>query len=156
MSSKMNSAIISKQCGERISVLVPWDKEVVEFFKTLNQRKWCPDKKEWSFPVMYLDSIHKMLSEKYQVVVREYKPIIHVVEHKGTHSEVKGEYDPTIFKLIEEVPNTTWDSMNRAFIMPNEYLDRFIDTLVAKHISFTLNHDTKQRNNKKVPESNIF
>ena len=156
MSAITGLAIVSKLFDTRISVSVPWDRELVDYFKTIKQRRWDSESKEWSFPGHALDSISKVLAEKYQVVVREFKPIIHIVETSGTHSEIRGEYDPSIYKLINDVPNTTWDHPKKMFYIPNEHLDRFIDQLVKQHISFTLNSGMTNEVKKEAPKSRKF
>ena len=156
MSAVTGLAIISKLFDTRISVSVPWDRELVDYFKTIKQRMWDSESKEWSFPGHALDSIAKRLAEKYQVVVREFKPIIHVIETCGTHSEIRGEYDPTIYKLIEDVPNTTWDQTKKLFFIPNEHLDSFIDQLVKQHISFTLSNGKPTEVKKETTKSRTY
>jgi hypothetical protein len=128
--------VISKQPNNRISVSVPWDKDVIEYFHTIEQRKWCKDNKEWSFPSVNLENIHNKLSLKYKIVIRDNQPIVHILQRKGSHSEVTCEYDPAIIKIINDVPQTHWDSMKRVFLMPNEHIYEFCSSLDSQHISF--------------------
>ena len=160
MSTDKNTVVISKQPGNRISLAVPWNEEVIRYFKTIDQRKWCKDNKEWSFPSTSLESIKSRLEQIYKVVVRENQPSVHILELKGSHSEVSSEYDPDIMRIIEEVPLTYWDSMKRAFMMPNEHVFQFCKTLDHNHISFDTScppePKTFKTNNKKLFDSQYY
>ena len=132
------TAIISKLYDGRISVCIPWDQQTIDFFKTISVRRWCSETKEWSFAGENLEIIKNELSKKYKVVIREYRPVIHIFETEGSHAEIQAEYDPMVANLIEDIPNWQWDFKNKKWFIPNDHLDAFVDMLRSSHVAFTL------------------
>ena len=139
MACKSFPAVISKLFDGRISVKVAYSKEVIDFFKGLNNRMWAPEKKEWIFQGQALDQImNELVRREYKVIVREYQPMVHIMENRGSHSEFQSDYDPAIAAIMDQVANSQWDYNKQKWFIPNEALASFIDELRAKKIGFTL------------------
>ena len=110
MACKSFPCVISKLFDGRISVKVAYNKEVIDFFKGLSNRMWSPEKKEWLFQGQALDQImNELVRREYKVVIREYQPMVHIIETRGSHSEIQGDYDPIVAKIMEQVANSQWN-----------------------------------------------
>ena len=134
---KDNTAVISRIEGDRISVKVPYDEVTINYFKTIMGRRYNQDLREWNFPGENFDSIHSRLRLSYDpVCVREYQPMVHIIEDVAGYAEVRNEFDPDINKLQREFPNTHWDYMKRAYVFPTDQVTDFMKLLEDNHISF--------------------
>ena len=157
MSSQANTVVISRLAGERISVSIPYDSGVIEYFRTIDQRHWCKDNRVWSFPAVNLDSIKDRLSSKYEIVIRENQPTVYVLCIKGCHAEITAEYDPIIMELINRIPGVKWDAMKRAHLIPEELVTAFTQALEEDHISFEIGKPPVQKKEYKYTrKSNTF
>ncbi len=77
------------------------------------------------------------------------QPTVNILQVKGSQTEVKSQFNPTIWHLIETIKGTTWDAMKSCYLMPNESVDGFIELLNTNSISYNAEADQNINNMSK-------
>ena len=66
-----NQAIITDTLDGFFKVSTMFNRDLVEFYRTLPTRKWCSEHKFWRFPLTHLEAIVKELNHRGYVVIRK-------------------------------------------------------------------------------------
>jgi len=102
---------------DRFEILIGYNKEVIDLFKTLNGRKYDPNTKHWNFPIKSHDEI--MAKFKYELKNVKIEPLekINSVTSKAAkfylitrnRFEVQSEYDNDLQELFKTMNTRKYD-----------------------------------------------
>ena len=132
-----NQAIITDTLDGFFKVSTMFNRDLVEFYRTLPTRKWCSEHKFWRFPLTHLEAIVKELNHRGYVVIRkDFRPIVHIREKEGEETEVQCKYDKHIYEILHAVVKNRWDPIRELFIVSNDQINELINELNDKDIEY--------------------
>ena len=133
--SKPQQAIVTDLLDGHIKVSTPFDSALVEYYRSLPSRKWCSEHKYWKFPFELQGEIESMLRKRgFQVIHRNFRPIVHIVETDGVDVQVSCNYEPDIYKILHAVEKSRWDPLSACFMIANDQINGLINELNSKDI----------------------
>ena len=155
--NKQQQAIVTDLLDGYIKVSTPFDSTLVEYYRSLPSRKWCSEHKYWKFPSEMQVEIEAMLKKRgFDVVHRNFRPIVHILEMDGLEAQVSCNYEPDIYKTLHAVEKSRWDPIRTCFIIPNDQINGLIYELNFKEIEYNytkIGTDTRQNPSKKQKTS---
>jgi SNF2 family DNA or RNA helicase len=119
---------------DRFEILIGYNKEVIDMFKTLNGRKYDPNTKHWNFPIKSHDEI--MAKFKYELNNVKIEPLekINSVTSKAAkfylitrnRFEVQSEYDHDLQELFKTMNTRKYDPNSKRWSFDLKEYDELI------------------------------
>ena len=133
----VRNAIVMDLMDGFFKVSTPFDSSLVEFYRSLPNKKWCSEHKYWRFPIDKQIDIEGELNRRgYTVIHKSFRPVVHIREMDGNEAEVSSKYDLNIYQILHAVPGNRWDPISDAFIIPNSQITTLINDLNTKDIAY--------------------
>jgi hypothetical protein len=117
---------------------------LISFFRTIENRFWDAQSKQWSFPIENLQNVETTLGNMgFTVTLRENKPLVQIVEYPDI-CNIYSEFDPDTYEVLMKMSTAVFNRQKKCYQIPLDQMKNLIDQLNEKDIDHTLEHHPQE------------
>lgn len=111
---------------------------VITFFRTIDKRFYDAEKRKWFFPETAVTPIiEKMNTLNITVELKEYQPLVQIVEFDTEFVIAKYDFSPETYDILKNLVNAVYHRELKEWRVPNDQLSVLVNELEKRDLQYT-------------------